>query len=68
MKFVNFLQGTFVLLAIHDLHNGEHWKEPTHFKPERFLTKEGNLIQDEWLMPFGCGNKLSILLSLYYIM
>lgn len=48
-------QGTLVLLAIHDLHNGEYWKEPSRFRPERFLTKEGNLIQDESLMPFGCG-------------
>ncbi|XP_023936785.2 farnesoate epoxidase [Bicyclus anynana] len=51
---------TFVLLAIHDLHNGEHWKDAASFRPERFLTKEGNLIQDEWLMPFGSGKRRCI--------
>ncbi|CAH2091171.1 unnamed protein product [Euphydryas editha] len=61
-KLGNYLipKGTFILLAIHDLHNGRHWKDPQIFRPERFLTKEGNLIQDEWLMPFGCGKRRCI--------
>lgn len=46
-----------MLLALHDLHNGSHWKNPDVFMPERFLTKEGNLVQDEWLSPFGNGKK-----------
>lgn len=54
--FILLSQGTFVLLAIHDLHNGDHWTDAASFRPERFLTKEGNLIQDDWLMPFGSGN------------
>ncbi|CAH2244365.1 farnesoate epoxidase-like [Pararge aegeria] len=53
-------KGTFVLLAIHDLHNGEHWKDSLSFRPERFLTREGNLIQDDWLMPFGSGKRRCI--------
>lgn len=48
-------QGTFLLLAMNDLHNGAHWKDPHVFRPERFLTREGNLVQDDWLMPFGTG-------------
>ncbi|XP_045450914.1 farnesoate epoxidase-like [Melitaea cinxia] len=61
-KLGNYLipKGTFILLAIYDLHNGRHWKDPQIFRPERFLTKEGNLIQDEWLMPFGCGRRRCI--------
>ncbi|XP_045766237.1 farnesoate epoxidase-like [Maniola jurtina] len=61
-KLGNFTipKGTCVLLAIHDLHNGGHWKDSTSFRPERFLTKEGNLIQDEWLMPFGSGKRRCI--------
>ncbi|VVD04308.1 unnamed protein product [Leptidea sinapis] len=53
-------KGTFVLLAIHDLHNGCHWNNPHEFRPERFLTKEGNLIQSDWLMPFGYGKRRCI--------
>ncbi|CAK1586205.1 unnamed protein product [Parnassius mnemosyne] len=53
-------KGTFLLLALYDLHNGVHWKDPTIFKPERFLTKEGNLIQTEWFMPFGTGRRRCI--------
>ncbi|XP_049874477.1 farnesoate epoxidase-like [Pectinophora gossypiella] len=53
-------KGTFVLLAMYDLHNGSHWKDPQEFRPERFLTKDGNLIQDEWLMPFGMGKRRCI--------
>ncbi|CAB3259871.1 unnamed protein product [Arctia plantaginis] len=53
-------KGTFVLLALYDLHNGNHWKDPGAFRPERFITKEGNLMQDEWLMPFGSGKRRCI--------
>ncbi|KAJ2944347.1 hypothetical protein O0L34_g18349 [Tuta absoluta] len=51
---------TLILLAMHDLHNGSHWKDPQTFRPERFLTKDMNLIQDEWLMPFGMGKRRCI--------
>ncbi|KAJ8713461.1 hypothetical protein PYW07_013831 [Mythimna separata] len=53
-------KGTFILLSMFDLHNGGHWKDPETFRPERFITKEGNLIQDEWLMPFGTGKRRCI--------
>ncbi|XP_063363714.1 farnesoate epoxidase-like [Cydia amplana] len=53
-------KGTLILLALHDLHNGSHWADPHDFRPERFLTKEGNLVQDEWLMPFGTGKRRCI--------
>ncbi|CAD0200803.1 unnamed protein product [Chrysodeixis includens] len=53
-------KGTYVLMALYDLHHGEHWKEPGVFRPERFITKDGNLMQDEWLMPFGTGKRRCI--------
>ncbi|XP_068618762.1 farnesoate epoxidase-like [Battus philenor] len=53
-------KGTFLLLALYDLHNGKHWKKPRVFRPDRFITKNGNLIQDEWLMPFGTGRRRCI--------
>ncbi|XP_060802447.1 farnesoate epoxidase isoform X2 [Amyelois transitella] len=53
-------KGTCLLMAIHDLHNGEFWEDAGTFKPERFLTKEGNIIQDERLMAFGLGRRRCI--------
>ncbi|XP_072947790.1 farnesoate epoxidase-like isoform X2 [Epargyreus clarus] len=53
-------KGTLILLSLYDLHNGSHWKDPAAFLPERFLTKDGNLIQDDWLMPFGSGKRRCI--------
>ncbi|RVE41678.1 hypothetical protein evm_013666 [Chilo suppressalis] len=53
-------KGTFILIGLHDLHNGSHWKNPQDFRPERFLTKEGNLMQDETLKPFGFGKRRCI--------
>ncbi|XP_026731057.1 farnesoate epoxidase-like [Trichoplusia ni] len=53
-------KGTFILLAMYDLHHGEHWNDPETFRPERFITKDGNLMQDEWLLPFGTGRRRCI--------
>lgn len=56
MSLYMFFQDTVVLISLYDLHSGNlHWKDPEAFRPERFITKEGNLMQDEWLMPFGTG-------------
>ncbi|XP_053606364.1 farnesoate epoxidase-like isoform X2 [Plodia interpunctella] len=52
-------KGTFLLMAIHDLHNGDLWEEADTFKPERFLN-EGKLVQDERLIPFGLGRRRCI--------
>ena len=35
----------------------EHFERPDEFIPERFLTKEGKLIRDERVMPFGLGKR-----------
>ena len=35
--------------------NKEHWGDPEKFRPERFLTDEGKIKKDEWLIPFGKG-------------
>ncbi|KAG6459438.1 hypothetical protein O3G_MSEX011399 [Manduca sexta] len=56
----NIPKGTFILMSLYDLHNGGHWKDPDVFKPERFLTKDRNVIQDDWLMPFGTGKRRCI--------
>ncbi|KAJ0178311.1 hypothetical protein K1T71_006134 [Dendrolimus kikuchii] len=53
-------KGTFILLSMYQLHHAQHWKDPYVFRPERFLTKDGNLMQDDWLMPFGAGRRRCI--------
>nr|C0SPF7.2 RecName: Full=Farnesoate epoxidase; AltName: Full=Cytochrome P450 15C1; AltName: Full=Protein dimolting; Short=mod; Flags: Precursor [Bombyx mori] len=61
-KLGNYIipKGTFILLSLYELHHGPHWKDPETFRPERFLTKEGNILQDEWLIPFGIGKRRCI--------
>lgn len=41
------------LRSIH--YDNERWSDPEVFKPERFLTSSGEMIQDEGLCPFGIG-------------
>ncbi|KAM3966329.1 cytochrome P450 [Aphomia sociella] len=53
-------KGTYLLLALHDLHNGSNWENPEVFQPERFLTKDGALVQDDIIMPFGYGKRRCI--------
>ncbi|XP_052754989.1 farnesoate epoxidase-like isoform X3 [Galleria mellonella] len=52
-------KGTYILLAIHDLHNSNDWEDPDIFRPERFL-KEGSLIQDDKILAFGLGRRRCI--------
>lgn len=53
---IKYFQDTIIIFSVYDLlHNVDHWKDPGEFRPERFLTKDGNLMQDEWFMPFGAG-------------
>lgn len=39
----------------------EHWGDPETFRPERFLDTKGNIIQDDWLIPFGLGKLLAVI-------
>ncbi|XP_059054095.1 farnesoate epoxidase-like [Achroia grisella] len=52
-------KGTYVLLAIHDLHNSSDWEKPELFRPERFI-RDGNLVQDERILAFGLGRRRCI--------
>ena len=36
---------------------GDHWKDGTSFKPERFLDEEGNLKRDDHWIPFSTGKR-----------
>nr|XP_033330748.1 methyl farnesoate epoxidase-like [Megalopta genalis] len=35
----------------------EHWGDPEVFRPERFINKEGQFVDDPWVMPFGTGRR-----------
>lgn len=41
----------------------EHWGDPHSFRPERFLDSDGAVVHDDWLIPFGLGESLILLLS-----
>lgn len=35
----------------------KHWGDPEIFRPERFLNKNGEFIDDPWALPFGAGKR-----------
>ncbi|XP_031844865.2 methyl farnesoate epoxidase isoform X1 [Nomia melanderi] len=35
----------------------EHWGDPEVFRPERFINKEGEFVDDPWVMAFGIGRR-----------
>nr|WGW06502.1 CYP15A1 [Blattella germanica] len=51
-------QGTIVLVSLWSVHRDvKHWGDPEVFRPERFLSKEGKIVQDDWFIPFGLGKR-----------
>lgn len=41
---------------MHSIHmDNKYWEEPTLFRPERHIDKNGCVIQSDKLMPFGAG-------------
>uniref|UniRef100_A0AAT9UU50 Cytochrome P450 305A22 n=1 Tax=Maconellicoccus hirsutus TaxID=177089 RepID=A0AAT9UU50_MACHI len=51
-------KNTIVLLSLRSIHyDKEKWSDPEVFRPERFLTPDGNLIPDEGLCTFGLGKR-----------
>lgn len=48
---------TTILLSLYSLHFDEkYWNDPHVFRPERFLDKNGQILQhDGWYLPFGFG-------------
>ncbi|XP_041987216.1 farnesoate epoxidase-like [Aricia agestis] len=50
-------KGTVILLSAYELHNGDHWKEPTVFRPERFITSDNKVRHEDGLLPFGLGKR-----------
>ncbi|KAJ9576497.1 hypothetical protein L9F63_025607 [Diploptera punctata] len=54
-------KGTTVLVSMWSLHRDvQHWGDPEVFRPERFISGNGNIKQDDWFMPFGIGKRRCI--------
>ncbi|XP_043211299.1 methyl farnesoate epoxidase-like [Amphibalanus amphitrite] len=54
-------RGTMILLHLWAVHaDAAHWGDPHRFRPERFLTAEGEVRQDDHLMPFGSGRRICL--------
>jgi len=42
-------------------HDPEIWRDPQHFRPERFLSEDGKkVIRDEALIPFSAGRRVCL--------
>lgn len=51
-------KNTTILMSLKSVHmDDEYWVNPDEFQPERFLTKDGELINNERLIPFGQGKR-----------
>ncbi|CAD7080761.1 unnamed protein product [Hermetia illucens] len=47
-----------ILIGLRSVHmDAKHWGDPEVFRPERFLSEEGNIISNEYFMPFGQGKR-----------
>ena len=46
---------TMITPLLTNVLKGEHWKDGTSFRPERFLDSEGQPRKDEHLIPFSIG-------------
>jgi cytochrome P450 len=58
MKKLTIVRLSFrqVIPNIYQVHmDPETWREPTKFQPERFLDKDGQLINKDRIIPFSIG-------------
>lgn len=59
-------QGTWFIFNFYNMSTDTSmWQDPASFIPERFLDSEGNLAWNENYKPFGFGEALIILKSLW---
>ena len=60
-RFEGFVlpKGTIVMANLYHVHHDpEYFGDPENFRPERFLTPEGDLRKDEHCVPFSVGKRL----------
>ena len=52
-------KGTVVMGNLYHVHHDQkYWKDPDNFRPERFLTPEGNFKKDEGTLIFSVGKRI----------
>jgi cytochrome P450 len=50
------MQGTVMLVNVWSFHNDtDFWGDPQNFRPERFLDEKGELLRNNYTLPFGTG-------------
>ncbi|XP_067644720.1 probable cytochrome P450 305a1 isoform X2 [Eurosta solidaginis] len=51
-------KNTTILIGLHSVHMDKaHWGDPECFRPGRFLDTEGQILRNEYFMPFGQGRR-----------
>lgn len=61
MQGYELKKGSLILASVYGLHkNPDYWEEPEQFKPERFLSKNGEKVLKAAYMPFGMGQRICI--------
>ncbi|XP_076444460.1 vitamin D 25-hydroxylase-like [Babylonia areolata] len=51
-------KGTIVIPNVHSVHYDPGlWRDPEHFRPERFLDDKGEVVRPEFLIPFFLGKR-----------
>lgn len=56
---------TTVLMSVYDLHfDRKLWNEPYEFKPERFITENGEIKIPKFMFHFGSGKQFVLFYSL----
>lgn len=51
-------KNTTVLINLQSLHHDKvYWKDPEVFRPDRFINEAGELINHDYIIPFGMGRR-----------
>ena len=59
LRGYKFKKGTVFICNLEKfLNDPTEFPEPRHFKPDRFIGKDGNLRKSEYFVPFGVGKRI----------
>ena len=54
-------KGTFASLNVYAWHmNEKQWPKPREFQPERFLSAENTVVNDQYVLAFGGGKRMCV--------